>query len=161
MLNISLNKFKKSDMKSILIIVAIALVVLVSAMTHSPNGDTDAGTGINFETGSWNQALELAKKENKLVFLDIYASWCGPCKMLKSRTFPDAKVGAFYNENFINYAVDAEKGEGVNLASKYNITGYPTLLFVDGKGNLVAKTMGYHNPEEFLEVGQKIVKQHQ
>lgn len=145
-------------MKSLIIISAIALVMLVSAMAPSPKSETNTGTGIIFQTGSWNEVLELAKKENKLVFLDIYASWCGPCKLLKSRTFPDAKVGSFYNANFINYAVDAEKGEGINLASIYNVTGYPTLLFVDGNGNMVAKTMGYHNPDEFLEVGQKILK---
>jgi thiol:disulfide interchange protein len=145
-------------MKTLVILSAIALAVLVSAMTPSPKGDTNTGIGINFQTGNWNETLELAKKENKLIFLDIYASWCGPCKLLKSKTFPDAKVGAFYNINFINYAVDAEKGEGINLASIYSVTGYPTLLFIDGNGKLVAKTMGYHNPDELLEVGQKILK---
>src|SRR3972149_7091126 len=102
----------------------LAVVALVSAMVPALTGETNAGAGITFNSGNWNEVLALAKKENKLVFLDIYASWCGPCKLLKSRTFPDAKVGEFYNANFINYAIDAEKGEGVTLAGKYNITGY-------------------------------------
>ncbi|NJK96381.1 MAG: thioredoxin family protein [Bacteroidales bacterium] len=92
-----------------------------------------------------------------MVFIDIYASWCGPCKMLKSKTFPNASVGDYYNSNFVNFAIDGEKGEGIKLAEKFGITGYPTLLFVDGNGKLVAKTMGYHNPQEFLELGKTII----
>ncbi len=127
-----------------------------SAPLHSSGNSPD--TGIDFHTGTWQEVLEQAKKENKLVFLDLYATWCGPCKVLKSKTFPDAAVGQFFNENFINYAVDAEKGIGVELAKKYNIIGYPTLLFVDSSGNLVAKTMGYHTPEQLIEVGEQVVR---
>ncbi len=144
-------------MKSLVSISAIVLFVLLSAMTPSPVGDKNTETGINFQTGSWNEALELATKEDKLIFLDIYASWCGPCKLLKSKTFPDARVGQLFNSRFINYAVDGEKGIGVDLAKKYNITAYPTLLFIDGNGNLVAKTMGFHTPKQLIDVGNQVV----
>jgi thioredoxin 1 len=143
-------------MKSIAIIVS-SLVMIFSSASFPTENEKQNAEGIQFESGSWNEVLQLAKKENKLIFLDMYASWCGPCKLLKSRTFPDENVGAFFNKNFINYAIDAEKGEGVQLARKYNITGYPTLLFVNSNGELVARTMGYHNPEQLLEVGQKII----
>jgi thioredoxin 1 len=123
---------------------------------HSTGNNPEKG--IEFHQGTWQQVLEQAKKENKLVFLDLYASWCGPCKVLKSRTFPNADVGHFFNTNFINYAVDAEKGIGVELAKKFNITGYPTLLFVDGSGKLVAKTIGYHTPEQLLDVGKQVIR---
>jgi thioredoxin 1 len=144
-------------MKSILIIVSSAMM-LFSSVSLPKEIKKETTEGIQFESSSWNEVLKLAKKENKLIFLDMYASWCGPCKRLKSKTFPNEKVGAFFNKNFINYAIDAEKGEGVQLAGKYNITGYPTLLFVNGKGQLVARTMGYHTPEQLLEVGQKIIE---
>ncbi len=144
-------------MKSLVSISAIVLFVLLSAMTPSPVGDKNTETGINFQTGSWNEALELATKEDKLIFLDIYASWCGSCKLLKSKTFPDARVGQLFNSSFINYAVDGEKGIGVDLAKKYNITAYPTLLFIDGNGNLVAKTMGFHTPKQLIDVGNQVV----
>jgi thioredoxin 1 len=131
------------------------MAIFWGASQHSSDNSTD--TGIDFHQGTWQQVLEQAKKENKLVFLDLYASWCGPCKVLKSKTFPDTYVGQFFNANFINYAVDAEKGVGVELAKQYNITGYPTLLFVDGNGNLVVKTMGYHTPEQLIDVGKQVV----
>ncbi len=144
-------------MKSIVIIIS-SLVMFFSSITLPMESEKENADGIQFESGSWNEVLKLAKKENKLIFLDMYASWCGPCKLLKSRTFPNENVGTFFNKHFINYAIDAEKGEGAQLAGKYNITGYPTLLFVNGKGELIARTMGYHTPEQLLEVGQKIIE---
>jgi thioredoxin-related protein len=138
-------------------ITALLVIVLVTAMTPIVSGTIDEGKGITFYSGTWAETLTKAKKENKMVFIDIYASWCGPCKRLKSTTFPNASVGEYYNSNFVNFAIDAERGEGITLTEKYGITGYPTLLFVDGNGNLIAKTVGYHNPGEFLELGKTII----
>lgn len=137
------------------ILLAGVIIIFFSTPLFS-SGNSD--NGINFYRGTWQQALEQAQKENKLIFLDLYASWCGPCKMLKSKTFTNADVGQFFNKNFINYAVDAEKGTGIELAKKFKITGYPTLLFIDSNGNLVAKTMGYHTPAQLLDVGKQIEK---
>ena len=136
-------------------VLGIMMAVFFWAPLHSSGNNPEEG--IDFHSGTWQQALDQAKKENKLIFLDLYASWCGPCKMLKSRTFPNAEVGQFFNANFINYAVDAEKGIGVKLAKNYNITAYPTLLFVDGNGNLIAKTMGYHTSKQLIDLGKQVV----
>ncbi len=134
---------------------AIVLMVL-----QNPNVDfsKDHEEGIQFHKGSWNEALELAKKDNKIIFLDIYATWCGPCKRLKSNTFSIEAVGEFYNPNFINVAMDGEKGEGPELARKFGVRSYPTLLFIDSKEKLIAGTAGFHNPKEFLHLGQKVLK---
>jgi thioredoxin 1 len=137
------------------IIAIFSSVVIIAAEPTSP-GATETEKGIQFYQGSWAEALKLAKKENKLIFLDIYASWCGPCKRLKANTFPDEAVGEFYNTYFINLALDGEKGEGRELARKYAIKGYPTLLFVDHTGTVVAKTAGYHNPDKFLNLGKAV-----
>jgi len=137
-------------------VAGLILIVFFWGMPLHSSGNNPE-TGIDFHQGTWQQVLEQAKKEDKMVFLDLFASWCGPCKVLKSKTFPDTAVGQFYNTNFINYTVDAEKGIGVKLAEKYNISGYPTLLFIDGNGNLVAKTMGYHTPEQLIDVGKQVV----
>ena len=114
--------------------------------------------GISFHQGNWKEALETAKKENKPIFLDISASWCGPCKLLKANTFTDPEVGEFYNANFINVAFDGEKGEGVLLADKFKISAYPTLLFVNPDGQIIAKVEGYKNPEQFIKLGEQIKK---
>ncbi len=140
-----------------IILAVISFFVIVAAKTFSASSNEKTGSGIAFHQGNWYEALAQAKKENKLIFLDISASWCGPCKMLKSKTFPNAEVSEFYNANFINVAVDGEKGEGVELAQKFRIRGYPSLIFVDGNGKVVAQTAGYRNSKEFLDLGKQII----
>ncbi|MCK9411518.1 MAG: thioredoxin fold domain-containing protein [Prolixibacteraceae bacterium] len=144
--------------KSIVIFTGIALLSLFVANTFGIGFNTKNGNGIAFHQGTWSEALASAKKENKLIFLDISASWCPPCRMLKARTFPNSEVGTFFNANFINVEVDGEKGEGVGLAHKYRIMGYPSLIFVNGNGEVVAQTAGYHNPKEFVELGKKVIQ---
>jgi thiol:disulfide interchange protein len=146
-------------MKSLLLLAAgITLVILVASGFTKANKTAESEGGIQFHKGTWSEALALAKKENKLVFLDISASWCGPCKKLKANTFTDAEVGKYYNSTFINVELDGEKGEGINLARKYGVRGYPTLLFINPNGEIVQGTAGYHNAKQFLELGQSITK---
>ncbi|MBL0328271.1 MAG: DUF255 domain-containing protein [Bacteroidetes bacterium] len=114
--------------------------------------------GIQFFSGTWQQVLDKAKKENKCIFLDAYASWCGPCKMMKNKTFKDKSVGAFYNNNFINVAVDMEKGEGPFLANKYRVEAYPTLIYLYPDGTLMGKAMGFRKSKEFIEIGEHAIK---
>jgi len=143
-----------------LLILAAAIIVLVVVAFKAPkvNFDEDVTGGIQFKKESWNDVLKQAKKENKLIFLDIYATWCGPCKRLKSNTFSNEEVGKLYNQKFINVALDGEKGEGLTLAQKYGVRSYPTLLFLDGNGNIVVRTGGYHNSDEFIELGKTVAK---
>jgi thioredoxin-related protein len=146
-------------MKSLIILAAgITLLILVASGFTKSTKIAESEGGIQFHKGTWSEAMALAKKENKLVFLDISASWCGPCKKLKANTFTDAEVGKYYNSNFINVELDGEKGEGVNLAHKYGVRGYPTLLFINPDGEIVQGTAGYHNPKQFLELGHSITK---
>jgi thiol-disulfide isomerase/thioredoxin len=87
--------------------------------------------GIHFESGNWKSVIDKAKKEKKLVYVDVYTTWCGPCKLLEKEIFPKQEAGEKYNKLFVNVRIDAEKGEGIALAKKYAVTGYPTHLFVD------------------------------
>lgn len=114
-----------------------------------------AQEGIKFENDTFKNILAKAKKENKLVFLDAYTSWCGPCKMLERNVFSQKKVGDYYNTTFINAHFDMEKGEGVEIAKKYKIYSYPTLLFINGDGEVSYKATGYMNPEDFVKVGKE------
>ncbi len=143
---------KQTILLPILIFAFIALVYPLKS-----NSGSKSETGISFHQGTWDEALKLAEQEGKPIFLDISASWCGPCKRLKASTFPDDEVGKFYNANFINVMVDGEKGEGIELARKYEIRGYPSLIFVDSSGELIAQTTGYRNPEQFIEIGKVII----
>lgn len=110
---------------------------------------------INFEHGSWSSVLEKAKSENKLIFIDAYTTWCGPCKLLSKTTFTNDTVAKFYNQQFINFKIDAEKGEGVEFAKKYEVNCYPNLLFINQKGELVHRGAGYKNVNEFIAFGKE------
>lgn len=146
-------------MKTLRILFAgFLFTTLLYSQPRKSNPEIKNETGISFHKGTWDEALELAKKEAKPIFLDIYASWCGPCKMLKFRTFPNEEVGEFYNANFINVAVDGEKGEGVELARKYKIQGYPSLIYIDANGQLIAQTAGYRNPKQLIDIGKQIIQ---
>ncbi|WP_278379856.1 thioredoxin family protein [Chryseobacterium arthrosphaerae] len=107
--------------------------------------------GIKFEDGNFASILAKAKKENKLIFVDAYASWCGPCKLMVKNIFPLQSVGDYYNAHFINAKIDMEKGEGIDLAKKYNVKAFPTYLFIDGNGEAVHRTLGYVEEKDFIQ----------
>lgn len=111
--------------------------------------------GVVFFEGSLMEAMEAAKKQKKLVFVDAYAVWCGPCKAMNRNTFPDAAVGEYMNDHFINLKLDVEKGEGPAFAQKYAITGMPTLLFLDHQGNEVHRALGYRSPDGLVQEAKR------
>lgn len=108
--------------------------------------------GIQFETGTWEEVLSKAKSENKLIYLDVYAEWCGPCKMMARDVFPNDRAGNKYNALFINYKVDAEKGEGKIIARKYGVSSYPTNLYINPHTEKpVYRIAGACGVDEFLK----------
>lgn len=107
--------------------------------------------GIYFEQGSFEEALAKAKETDKLLFIDIHTSWCGPCKRMAQEVFPQVKVGRYFNEHFINYKQDGEKGVGPELMKKFDIHAVPTYLFLDGNGHLIFQMSGFFYAKEFLE----------
>lgn len=115
--------------------------------------------GMDFFHGSFDEALAQAKQQNKLLFVDVYTDWCGPCKMMAKDVFPKDEVGAFYNANFINYKLDAEKGEGPEVTERYPVSGYPTFWYIDGNGELVHKAAGGMDQKIFIELGREALGQ--
>ncbi|MCP4459993.1 MAG: DUF255 domain-containing protein [Cytophagales bacterium] len=112
-----------------------------------------AQVGIQFQSLSWDEALAASKKSNKLIFIDAYTTWCGPCKALEKYTFTDASVGTLFNASFINVRFDMEQYPGLELAEKYEVNLYPTLLFVNGNGELIHRGCGAMEIEELLDLG--------
>lgn len=113
-----------------------------------------AQSGIKFEQDSWEAIVSKAKSENKLIFLDAYTSWCGPCKMLQRNVFPDQALGTYFNQNFLSTKIDMEKGEGPNIARKYAVRAYPTLFFIDPNNEqVVHKILGYKNADQLKAMG--------
>lgn len=146
-------------MKTIVFVGIIALVTFGIYSFKSPKVDfnEDTAEGIQFFKGTFQEALEKAKIENKPLFLDIYATWCGPCKMLKKRTFSDKEVGDYFNTNFINIAIDGETKEGRDLINNYQVNGYPTLLILNKEGKQLTKQVGFVEPHILVNFGKRIV----
>ena len=114
--------------------------------------------GMIFTEGTFAEICAKAKKEKKNIFFDAYASWCGPCKMLKRDVFTTKTAGDFFNKKFINVAMDMEKGEGVALAPAFQISAYPTLLILNHKGEIIGRTMGYQSAEKLIEFAKPYVR---
>ncbi|MDD4976470.1 MAG: thioredoxin domain-containing protein [Bacteriovorax sp.] len=129
-------------------------LLLLSALFISILGFSQ---GIEFERGTWKEVLEKAKQTNKPIFVDVYTSWCGPCKKMSKDIFPLAEVGKEFNANFICYQIDAEKGEGIKVAKKYEVMSYPTYLFVKADGLLFSRSGGSMNAEKFIAVSKRAI----
>ena len=111
--------------------------------------------GVNFRDLSYEQALEQAKQENKLLFIDCYTEWCGPCKKMMNEVFPQKAAGDFFNPRFVSVKFDMEKGEGKELSKKFDVHAYPTFLIVRTDGTVQHKLTGSSDLEGFIERVQK------
>jgi thiol:disulfide interchange protein len=128
-------------------------------LTEKPAPKPTPVIGVHFEKGEMLQPiLEKAEKENKLVFVDFYTSWCLPCKLMDEEVFPNKNTGEFMNERFINFKVDAEKGNGPNLAFIFQVKQYPTLLFLDPKGRVLERKVGAAFNDELQKMGLRAIQ---
>lgn len=130
------------------LITVIALFGVVVIWAGRPA--TPADKGIHFENITFNQALHEAQKEHKLVFMNVYATWCAPCKMLMKNTLTTEKVGSVFNKDFVNISIDAEKGEGIELVKRYKIGGHPLMLVINPQGKVVKRILGYMDSDQLL-----------
>ncbi len=119
------------------------LLLLISMGAHAQ--------GIVFEHGTWEEIKTKARTSRKPIFIDAYTSWCKPCKVMAATVFTKDSVGAYFNNTFINYKMDMEKGEGIAFAKKYEVNAFPTLLYFDAGGNMTYKAVGSKTAEGLLE----------
>lgn len=131
------NNVNHLFMKKYLILLAFALLM----------GSNSYAQGIQFTNGTWKELKAKAEKENKLIFMDAYAEWCGPCKKMAKDVFTQKEVGDYFNTHFVNVKMDMEKGEGIGLSNDFGIQAYPTLLFINSEGKVVHRAVGYHTTD--------------
>lgn len=127
------------------------LIVCIFALSINATG-----MGINFLHGlTWTEAVTKAKSENKLIFIDFYTQWCGPCMNMAQTVFSLPEVGYYYNNTFINLKIDAEDGEGITLAKKYGVRSYPTYAFIDPTTEeMVHRSSSRQSAEQFIQTGK-------
>ena len=134
------------------VIFRMFMVVVLSTTTIS----FASAQGIKFVESNFKEALAQAEQEKKLLFMDCYTSWCGPCRLLANRVFPNDSIGQFFNKHFVSLKVDMEKGEGPALARQYGVKAYPTLLFIDpSTQEIVSQVVGFRTVKALLEDAQK------
>ena len=114
--------------------------------------------GIEFSHGTWKEALEEAAKHDKILFVDSYTTWCGPCKAMAKNVFTKEEVGKFFNANFINLKLDMESQDGRAFDSKYPVSAYPTLFFIDPKGKVIKKVVGGQQVESLINHAKDAIK---
>ncbi|MFT6809913.1 MAG: thiol-disulfide isomerase/thioredoxin [Saprospiraceae bacterium] len=115
-----------------------------------------AAQGIGFFHGTWEEALIKAQEEEKLIFVDAYAVWCGPCKRMAKNVFTKEDVGEYYNAHFINIKMDMEKEPGRAFGQTYPVSAFPTLFYIDEKGEVLKKVVGGRQADGFLQLGEAI-----
>lgn len=138
--------------KNILIIsrllVVIALLVSSSIMK---------GQGIVFTKGTYEEIIQQAKNEGKSIFVDVYTTWCVPCKKMSAITFSDSVVGEYYNKNFISIKLDAENESTHGFFTNYKADAYPTVFWLNKYGELLDKQVGFMDPTQLLDRTQSAV----
>lgn len=149
---------RNRSVNKVLLLGAFLLLATGSAFSQKKQtGESkQSAQEISFRDGKkWKDVKAEAKKTGKLIFVDAYTSWCGPCRMLKSTTFKDPAAAAYFNQHFVNYSIDMEKGEGEDLAEEWKIRAYPTLMFINADGKIVSTSIGYVDSNKLLDFGKK------
>ncbi|MBO9572269.1 MAG: thioredoxin family protein [Chitinophagaceae bacterium] len=127
--------------------------------------ETATGKGVNFTNGlTWKQIIAKAKRENKYIFVDCYATWCGPCKVMDKYVYPLNIVGDAMNKDFIAVKVQMDSTAkdpdyiklqyslARKLEKEYNITGLPTYLFFSPAGKPLHKSAGQQKAKDFIQL---------
>ncbi len=130
----------------------MAVVLIVTSQSCSGTKSVVSSTPVKInkfafdfvESNKLQSVLDLAAAENKLVFLDVYTTWCLSCQMMERDVFTNETTAAIINKDFISYKVDAEKSNGLNVAFQYDVAEYPTILFLDPQGNVLERGVGAH-----------------
>ncbi len=111
---------------------------------------TQSWAQVNFIFEDLGKALAEAKTTKKYIMVDVYADWCGWCKKMDVSTFKDSQVSNFVNANMIALKLNSEKGDGIAFAQKHNVTGLPTIVYLDSRGNLVRTAPGYKTATQLM-----------
>ena len=142
-------------MKKVAGILAIGLVILTFAFNSSTPKSTEEG--IQFKVKSLKEAMAESKKTGKLIFVDCYTNWCGPCKRMAATSFVDPEVGKVFNKQFVNLKVEMEKdADGPEMSRMYRVQAYPTLLILDKDGKLVKQIVGGQTAQGLLDIASAV-----
>lgn len=110
----------------------------------------DTGEGVRFTDKSLDELLTQARTENKLVFIDCYATYCPPCKLMLKKEFPKKEMGDYLNAGFVCVKMNLDVGNGPELAKKWDVHAFPTFLFLNSEGEILHRMTGYMTADKFI-----------
>lgn len=125
------------------------MLALVGLTTVACAQTTDKG--VQFQETSMAELMKQSADSGKPIFVDVYATWCGPCKYMANNVFTQEKAGTYFNAEFINAKFDAERGDGIDVARKYRVNAYPTFLILDSTGKEIGRVVGGDEVDGFIE----------
>lgn len=142
-------------MKKLIGILSIGFMFVILMTSASSQSESE----INFQHIDLTEAKAQAVKTGKYIFIDCYTDWCGPCKRMAATSFKDPRVAAVFNKQFINIKIEMEKDkDGPETALQYKIKAYPTLLIIDGQGNLVKQAIGMQSADGLIALAKSVEK---
>lgn len=149
---------KVISFKSALIFIVLSLIVYITPQ-FLKNKTKHEGVSTNYSVAI-TDAINKAKKENKIVLVDFYADWCAACKELDEYTWKDEKVKKDLKDNYIMLKLDFTKAtkEGKEMQIKYGVKGLPTVIFLNSQGKEITKFVGFIKADKFLEISKSIKK---
>lgn len=112
---------------------------------------TAAQAQVRFETKSTDAVREIAVKQGKPVFIDLYATWCPPCRLMEREVFSRKDVGEFMQKRFVSAKYDVDKTTGRELMQRYGSGAIPLYLVFDTDGELLGRIEGASDAETFMD----------
>lgn len=147
-------------MRHPLYLVFLLTISMIACKTTEVTQTKKVPDGIQFSPETkFETVLETAKSENKLVFVEFYADWCTPCKMMEQQVFSDKTIGDFFNKKFVNLKINSEKGSGPDLAAIFEVKALPTLLFIDEIGRVVERREGAAFHTDLMNMAEHALSQ--
>ena len=126
--------------------VALLFALLFSTLAFAQEGDEG---GVKFQYNDVSEALKAAAPD-RLIFVDLFATWCGPCRLMDKQVFPLKEVGDYVNANFVTVRLDADSEKGQAFMKEHGIDRLPTLTVLDAKGKVVKSQFGMMDDYAFV-----------